>query len=126
MLAIETENKQTFDDECLQKLIATFNAQLILTTVFAPGTSEDMKKDVALVAIEHRYAEVMHKLQLVENENFVDGLNRCLETNNADILVVIPHRHHFLERMMNQTLTQKVLKNLSVPMLALPHNKVNN
>jgi nucleotide-binding universal stress UspA family protein len=121
MLAVDTENKKDFDDSVLQKLIGTFSAQLILTTILAPGTTEEMKKEATVSAVEHRYAEIMHKIQLVENENFVEGLNTCIENNHADLLVVIPHRHHFLERMMNQTLTQKVLKNVCVPLLSLPH-----
>jgi nucleotide-binding universal stress UspA family protein len=123
MLAIETENKKIFNDNFLQSLIDTFNSQLILTTILAPGTTEEMKKEAALAAVEYHFAEVMHKIQLVENENLVDGLNSCITANNADLLVVIPHRHHFLERMMNQTLTQKVLKNVSVPLLSLPLKK---
>jgi nucleotide-binding universal stress UspA family protein len=123
MLAIDMENKKVFNDAFLQNIIDTFNSQLILTIILTSGTSEEMKKEAALVAVEYRYAEIMHKIQLVENENFVDGLNTCIKENNADVLVIIPHRHHFLERMMNQTLTQKVLKNVTVPMLSLPQTK---
>jgi len=124
MLAIDTESKKTVDDSFLQQLIDSFGSQLVLATVVARGTSEETKKEAAILAVEQRYAEIMHKIQLVENENFVDGLNACITKNGAELLVVIPDRHHFLERMMNQTLTQKVLKNLIVPLLSLPNSAV--
>ncbi|TND10076.1 MAG: UspA domain-containing protein [Bacteroidetes bacterium] len=122
VLASDLQRGEQFDDSLLRSLVNRFNAQLLLVSVLSPGEKPGVEKAIAGVELEHRYADITHRLQLTEDESLVDGLNEFAYNHNADLVVIIPHRHNFLIRMMRATQTQKVLKGTHRPLLTLVNN----
>lgn len=120
VLAMDPKSRNNFDDSILLTLIAAFHSQLVITAVTDPGTKEKTLKDASMAAVEMRYAELMHMLQVVEHSSLEKGVQIAIRDNDAELLVIIPHRNHYIDRMMSHTKTQKVLKNINVPLLTLP------
>lgn len=121
-LAIDPGNRDAFDDSMLRNLQHIFGSNLVLLHVQEKDSKDETKMQMATVAVEYRYAELMHRILLVENENLVSGLSALFENGQAELLAIIPHRHYFLDRMMRSTQTQKVLKKVHYPLLALPRH----
>jgi nucleotide-binding universal stress UspA family protein len=120
VLAMDPKSRHDYDDSTLVNFILAFHSSLVITAVAEPGTKEKVLKDAAMVAIEMRYAEMMHMLQVIENDSLEKGVQKAIKDNDAELLVIIPHRNHYIDRMMRLTKTQKVLKNINVPLLTLP------
>lgn len=120
VLAMDPKSRNDYDDSVLVNFILAFHSSLVITAVAEPGTKEKVLKDAAMVAIEMRYAEMMHMLQVIESDSLEKGVQKAIKDNDAELLVIIPHRNHYIDRMMRLTKTQKVLKNINVPLLTLP------
>jgi len=120
VLAMDPKSRNDYDDSALVSFILAFHSSLVITAVAEPGTKEKVLKDSAMVAIEMRYAEMMHMIQVIENDNLEKGVQKAIRDNDAELLVIIPHRNHYIDRMMRLTKTQKVLRNINVPLLTLP------
>lgn len=120
VFAMDPKSRNEYNDSILLNFIHVFHSQLIITAVTEPGTQEKTLKDASAAAVEMRYAELMHMIQVVENSSLEKGVQKAIKDNDAELLVIIPHRNHYIDRMMQLTKTQKVLKNINVPMLTLP------
>jgi nucleotide-binding universal stress UspA family protein len=120
VLAMDPKSRNEYDDSVLLHFIEAFHSQLVITAVAEPGVREKTLKDAATVSIEMRYAELMHKLQVIEHKELDKGVQVAIRENDAELLVIIPHRNHYIDRMMKLTKTQKVLRNINVPLLTLP------
>jgi nucleotide-binding universal stress UspA family protein len=120
VLAMDPKSRSDYDDSVLVNFIRAFHSALVITAVAESGTREKVLKDAAMVAIEMRYAETMHMLQVIESDSLEKGVQKAIKDNDAELLVIIPHRNHYIDRMMRLTKTQKVLKNINVPLLTLP------
>jgi nucleotide-binding universal stress UspA family protein len=120
VLAMDPKSRNEYDDSVLVNFILAFHSALVITAIAEPGNKEKVLKDAAMTAIEMRYAEMMHMIQVIEHDNLEKGVQKAIKDNDAELLVIIPHRNHYIDRMMRTTKTQKVLKNINVPLLTLP------
>lgn len=120
VLAMDPKSRNDYDDSALVSFILAFHSSLVITAIAEPGTKEKILKDAATLAIEMRYAEMMHMIQVIESESLEKGVQKAIKDNDAELLVIVPHRNHYIDRMMRLTKTQKVLKNINVPLLTLP------
>lgn len=53
-------------------------------------------------------------------ENVAEGIQQFIQEQQADLLVLIPQRHSFLERLLDKSITGKITAHPQVPLLALP------
>ena len=63
-------------------------------------------------------------IQFVEiaNDDVVEGISRFVQENNTSLLSFTMLNRIFLERMTHNSVSAKLLRNLNLPMLALPEN----
>jgi nucleotide-binding universal stress UspA family protein len=51
------------------------------------------------------------------NDNFIDGINHFVETNNIDMIITIPRKHKFLEGLFKERHTKKLAFHSHVPLM---------
>lgn len=120
LLASDLGKEEHPEYELLRKLINNFNARLILLSIMKPGEKPDVKKAIAGVTLEHDFSDVTHDFEIGEDDDFEHGIKEAIAHDNADWLVLMPHRHNVLRRLFGNTHTQRLLKNVEVPLLTLP------
>ncbi|HEU4719111.1 MAG TPA: universal stress protein [Bacteroidia bacterium] len=120
VFAVDPKNRDKYDDQLLRELTETFHSRLTIAVVTEPGTREKMMKDAAALVLEYNYAGLMHRLHVGESTNLEKGMQAIVKQNEADLLVIIPQRNHYIDRLMQVTKTQKVLRNIDIPLLTLP------
>lgn len=59
------------------------------------------------------------KYHTVKDDEFFHGIQSFLEQNNIDMLITIPHRHSFVERLTFRTHTEELLKKLAIPIACI-------
>jgi nucleotide-binding universal stress UspA family protein len=74
VLAMDPKSRNDYDDSVLVNFILAFHSSLVITAIADPGTKEKVLKDAATAAIEMRYAEMMHMIQVIENESLEKGV----------------------------------------------------
>jgi nucleotide-binding universal stress UspA family protein len=53
-------------------------------------------------------------------EEFATGIEIYVEQNNIDLLIVLPHKHNFLERLFFSQHTDELLQKIKIPMMCIP------
>lgn len=59
------------------------------------------------------------RFYLSNDKDILHGLNRFIEDHKVDMVVMLKHRHHFLDRMLRESHTREMALHSSVPVLAL-------
>ncbi|NNC85588.1 MAG: universal stress protein [Bacteroidia bacterium] len=56
-----------------------------------------------------------------ESEDVVDGLNECVDKFGSDLIALIPQKHSFFERLINEPSSKKMAFHTHVPLLTIPN-----
>ena len=64
---------------------------------------------------------IKHSFQYIESDDAVDGINRFVKENMADMVVMIARNHTILERLFKEPNTKKMAFHSVVPLLTV-HN----
>ena len=105
----------------LRSLALIFNSNLSVVNVntgeesipFLSKTGED-------VGIEKFLKGTNHSYHAVQNKDIVEGINSFIANIHADMVVIISHKHTFLESIFKESNTKKMAFHTSVPLLVLP------
>jgi len=60
--------------------------------------------------------------QTVRDDEFLHGIQTYLQQNNIDMLMVLPHKHSFLERLGSKTHTEELLRKITIPVVCIMEN----
>ncbi len=67
--------------------------------------------------------EMLHELKpayhIITSENTDDGIMEFAEKNEIDLLIVLPKRHGFLDRLLHRSHTKQLVLHSHVPVMAL-------
>ncbi len=80
--------------------------------------SEKIYQQELLHAMLKDYSPAFH---LINNDNFVDGINEYVDKNNIDLVIAIPKKHGFFAGLFKERHTKKLAFHTHVPLLYL-HN----
>lgn len=58
-------------------------------------------------------------VRIIQDEDVEDGIHKFCRMDKLDLLILVPHRHAFFERLLHSTHTAKLLAEPIVPMLFL-------
>jgi len=57
--------------------------------------------------------------ETIRDDDFLHGIQTYLQSNNIDMLMVLPHKHSFLERLASKTHTEELLRKITIPVLCI-------
>jgi nucleotide-binding universal stress UspA family protein len=110
--------------EEIRELIKFFNADLHVLNVdyekkhFTTYTpQESMNLDTILSGLDPIY-------NFIENKDIDEGLAEFCAKNNIDLLITLPKKHEFLEKIFEKSHTRDLIYHTSVPVMCI-HQKVN-
>lgn len=113
------ENQKTL--EPVKNLSKLFDAHVyVLNVVREPVLVPNVKEAVAGVRLDHLLEEINHSFHFVEDENVLAGLNGFIEERRIDLMVILPHKHSFMNKLFNETHTSQVAFGAKTPILAIP------
>ncbi len=55
----------------------------------------------------------------IYDHEFVHGVENYISEHNIDLLIILPHKHNFIERMFLKTHTPELLKKISIPIMCI-------
>lgn len=55
----------------------------------------------------------------IKDDEFLHGIQTYLEENNIDLLMILPHKHNFFERLTLKTHTEELLRKLTIPVVCI-------
>ena len=102
----------------LKAVVKAFGAELHILHVsdeqsLPPDKMEEAKK------FEPILKDIQHHYHLIINEDVEKGLESYDQEHDLDMLVVIPRKHGFLERIFSGSESKKIIFHTKIPLMAL-------
>lgn len=95
-------------------IVQSLAAQLHVVHVY-----EEERKDQVAEEFVSRLQQVQPHFVAIRNENVTDGLQSYLKKENADVLIVLPHEHSWLERFFFKLHAERIARHVPIPVLSI-------
>ena len=100
-----------------QDLFSHFYSTLyILTVLKEPGTID---KSAVQTKLEKHFTSRFHTYHFLENEDVIEAINDFVDVNAIDLVVMMPYKHSFFERLFNKPHTKRLAFHSHIPMLSM-------
>ena len=67
-------------------------------------------------------SELNSNYSTIFDQEFSHGIEMYIANNNINLLIILPHKHNFVERLFLKTHTKELLKKISIPIMCLCEN----
>lgn len=102
--------------------VKLFDAKLHLINITDKDEKPTYKKDLNAALLEHVFDKVNHTVSFRKNDDVVDGVNKFVDNNHIDMVVVLPKKHTIFSRLFHESNTKKLAFHTRVPLLAIHNN----
>ena len=102
----------------IKKMVTEFNAQLhILNT----GHKSDYQPDIVFKTerIRKMFLPVKLQFHFITEGKTDESIIDFVERNTLDLLIVLPGRRHFLERLFHKSIARQIILHSHVPVVSL-------
>lgn len=102
----------------LKMLVNDFNASLhILNT----GREDVFEPEVVFQSglLQEMLASLNPEYHFINNENVEEGILVFAQQNNIDLLIVLPKKHSFIDKLIHKSHTKQLVLHSHVPVMAL-------
>jgi len=96
-----------------------YDSEITLLHIIESGkdTTELNKKEFEKIKCAVNYGKI--RLELVKEENILEGINDYVNSNNVDILAMTIKKRSLFDKIFSRSLTKKMAYHTKVPLLAL-------
>lgn len=92
--------------------VSQVGARLHIVHIQERNTSEPAYKQI-LPGLQPQYHNI-------KDADFMHGMETFIQNTGIDMLMVLPHRHSFMERIFFKTHTAELVEKVQVPMMSIP------
>jgi|688.fasta_scaffold03858_15 nucleotide-binding universal stress UspA family protein len=114
-----TELRQLSTADLIKNIVKTFNSHLFVLSVEREGDRVSIEKAISGVHIEGAFSEIKHSLHFPYGDDVVSGINEFADQHKAGWVIMIPHEHGFLDRLLNRSLTRKMIFHTHTPLFVI-------
>lgn len=111
--------RQVSTVDLIKSIAKKFNSHLYVLSVEREGDRVSLEKAISGVHIEEGFKEINHSLHFPYGDDVVEGINQFAESHNAGWVIMIPHEHGFLDRLLNKSITRKMVFHSHVPLFVI-------
>ena len=104
----------------VKHFINAFHGRLHILDIVRSGVSEMEHALRESSAISARLESLIPSVHIPENESVVEGINHFIDEYHADLLIMLPEKHNFFERLFVEIHTKKVALHNTIPLLTIP------
>ncbi|MFD2512258.1 universal stress protein [Pontibacter locisalis] len=106
----------------LMQLKELFNSTLTFLHIKSKSQPDLINDEYVKEELIKQFPQADIQFVEIANENVAEGISRFVHETNTSLLSFTMLNRIFLERMTHNSVSAKLLRNLNLPMLALPEN----
>jgi nucleotide-binding universal stress UspA family protein len=116
VMAVDLLEGQKFPVEKIMEFMQHLNANInVVHVTNKEGNGTDLQRDILL----NQLHSLNPAFQVVRNENVRNGLIHYLNEVKADLLLLFPHQHNFIERLLFKLHTFDIVKHTTIPVMTI-------
>lgn len=113
--------KETVPLEALKKLLDKKKYEVLVVNIdnetkHLAGDAERMAEETALYGMLKEYQP---KYYYINNTNIINGILQFASSNNAQLVIALPHKYSFFQSLLHDSVSQRLAENAAVPVLLL-------
>jgi nucleotide-binding universal stress UspA family protein len=113
-LATDLLDIEQLPNEKVLSVVKALNAKLHIVHV------EVEKKNISdSSALTNILQEAQPEFHKIEEDDVTEGINRFVQQNNIDLVLLFPHKHNLYERLFSTTHTREMLDKAPVPVMCI-------
>lgn len=106
----------------LKNLLTNFDAHLYILHISSEyGDEIDLDELIEKYDLDDSFKYYDHSLISTKNSEVIEGINDFVAVHDADMVVMVPRKHNFVERIFREPTVNKMAFHSKVPLLALHH-----
>ena len=109
----------TVPHQHIKKLVAATNAELHILNVSSIAQDSFTVGSEECFTFQDLFEPILPSFHFEINTDFVKGINKFAEENQADIVVVVPKKHGFFESLFFKSHTKELAFHCNLPLLAV-------
>lgn len=118
MLASDFKNVvETTPVQPIKTILDATNATLHVVNVYESEKEITADKTIQQELLQSLLKDYSPKFHFENNEHFTDGINHFVETNDIDLIIVIPRKHNFFEGLFKERHSKKLAFHSHVPLM---------
>ncbi len=117
-LATDLLNIDKFPVERITSFLKPLNIALHIVHV-AEGPVLEQDKEEAAAQITNKLNTLQPTYSLIKDEDLVHGLQQYVQQHNIDLLMLIPHEHNFIERLLFRLHTKNIVTHMPIPVVSI-------
>lgn len=103
----------------ITRAIQTLGASLEIVHV----ETKEEKTEEERESLQNLFSSFPFSYQCVKNKDVKEGIEQFLAAAPADLLIVVPHKHSWLESFFTTVHTKELVKELPIPVLCIPEKE---
>jgi len=103
----------------IKEFARLFKAQLLVLNVVKLYEEPGYSKASALVKLKGALRGIKHNFFFPSSENITGEINSFIKKQKAGMLVMMPHKHHALEKLFYPSNTKRMAFHTDIPLLSL-------
>ena len=105
--------------ELLCEIAQKNNSLISIFNVQREGDEIRLRETIAKMKASLKFSKLKTVFSTIVDTNVILGIGRFIKENPEDVLVMIAHRHSFLERMFGKVHTKEMSYQTKIPLLVL-------
>lgn len=114
VLAIDLEHIDEVPVQTISAFVQALKAQLHIVHV----ATED-EKNTSLQYLMDKFAGVPMSYHAVQSHEVSEGIKMYLSQSRADLLMLLPHKHNFIERVFSRGHAAEIMAGVSLPVVCI-------
>jgi len=120
VFASDYKDNNTSEPEILKDISSLWKSQVDIVHVFpAEDEMATAEEAVAGISLDRAFRNIRHSFHSVVNKDVIKGLNEYVDSHDADMVVMSPRRHSFVELLFKEPHTKKMAFHSLVPLLII-------
>ncbi|QCR21483.1 universal stress protein [Pontibacter sp. SGAir0037] len=112
----------------LKELVEHYASQLYVLHLYSDQKLQQESNHVfkALDILDVQLKGIDYKVYFQQREDIAESIQDYVNDQQAEMLVLVPARHSFLDRLLNRSITVRLAAQTHVPVLSLPPSSLQN
>lgn len=108
--------------DTLRTFVKAFQSKLQVLHLYSKNMRHNDQENAlaALDTLDKHLHDINYEVVFQQRDDAAEAIQAFVEEKEADLLVLIPQKHSFLETLLNKSITQRMMIKAFVPLLALP------
>ncbi|MDJ1506443.1 universal stress protein [Xanthocytophaga agilis] len=99
--------------------------EAMVQMLYIPSSEKDKATHYSNAYWEEQLDEIKHGYTFLYEKDIIKGIEQEIWNSGADLLVMLPHRHTFFERLLERPHTEQMFFRANIPLLALTDKAIH-